>query len=171
MKRVLVVVVALLLLLPLTGCGIIKKKVTEKITDKIGEGIMEKVLGDDVDVDIEDGKITVTDDDGAEWTSGGDVEWPEEGAASRIPRFDGGRLDTAMNGEENCWLYFEDVEEDDYRQYVEVLKDAGFVLQAGEYTDADSLGYNAGKGGELLVMTSYDRNDGELVIQVIVTEE
>ncbi len=170
MKRVLVVVAALLLLLPLTGCGIIKKKVAEKITDKISEGIMEKVIGEDVDVDIEDGKITVTGDDGAKWTTGG-VEWPEEGAASRIPRFDGGRLETSMNAEDNCWLHLEDVEEDDYRQYVEVLKDAGFVLQAGEYTDADSLGYNAGKDGELLVMTSYDRNNGELGIQVIVTGE
>lgn len=169
MKRVLVIVVALLLLLPLAGCGV-RKKVADKVTDKISEGIMEKVLGEDVDVDLEDGKITVKGDDGAEWTMGGG-EWPKDGKAAQIPVFKKGKIGSIFNAEDNCWMEIEEVEEAEYLQYVEDLKGAGFDANGSEYSDESSLMYSAYKGEESLITVTFSKDRDEMIIQVLTPSE
>lgn len=159
-----VMFIALLLLLPLTGCNA-RQKIADKVADKITEGIVNKVAGDDVDVDIDGDKVTIKGDDGSEMTFGG-TEWPKDGAASMIPEFKEGKLDTVINSAENCWLQVKDVNEADYEKYIEALKGVGFDASGSEYKDAESRIYSAYKGEELLITVTYS-SDNTMVINAM----
>ncbi len=167
MKKTIAVVIMVLLLLSLSGCGV-RQKAADKVAEKIAEGILDKVTGDNVDVDLEDGKITVEGEDGAGLTVGGG-EWPKDGAAAQIPEFKKGKINSVMNAADNCWMSIEEVAEVDYMQYVEALKGAGFE-NGTEYTDADTHMYSAYRGEELLVTVTYS-GDGDMVIQVLTPAE
>lgn len=168
MRKVLVTLLSLLLLTSLTGCGV-KQKISEQVTRKISEGIIEKVAGDDVDVDLDDGKIKVKGDDGSEWSIG-DGEWPRGEAADLIPEFKKGTITSVLNSPEGCWINIEDVDEKDFQRYLEDFKNAGFDSNVLNYSDEDSVVYSASLAEKAQGTVTYS-NDGVLVIQVSIGEE
>jgi uncharacterized lipoprotein NlpE involved in copper resistance len=168
MKKAIVVLIAVVLLLSLTGCGI-RQKISEKVTEKITEGIIDKVGGDDVDIDLDDGKINVKDEDGTEWTMGGG-EWPKDGAAALIPEFKEGTISAVVNSPEGCWIEIEEVDEKDFQQYVEALKNAGFDKNVATSSDEENVTYIAWLEEKASVSVSYSK-DGTLFIIVGLNEE
>jgi len=138
----------------LAGCSL-DKKIGESIT----EGILEKAGGEDADINIdgedfsittEDGEMTFDEDgysfegeDGEEMTISGDNEWPEGTAADLIPKFDKGKITATMNLDTGCTIVIEEVEKDDYTEYIEKVKDAGFTTDQYESTSEDMSSYAA----------------------------
>lgn len=168
MKKALAVLIAVLLLLALTGCGI-RQKITEKVTEQIAEGILDNLGGDGVDIDLDDGDITIEGEDGKEVKIGGG-EWPKGGAADLIPQFKKGKINTVMSSDEQVWIQIDEVEKADFQQYVEELKNAGFVNESVSSESEDSLHYHAFKDDEK-TMAMVDLNDSTMLIQVIISSE
>ena len=164
MRKTAVIVVALLLLLSLCGCGVIKEKIAGKVSEKVTEGFIEKAIGDDVDVDLDmdEGTIKFKDDEGGEVTMGG-AEWPKDGAGALIPKFKKGKIDSVLNSPGYCQIDIEDVKLADYEQYIKELKKAGITDDPMEYDSGDSVGYSATRGEELRVEIGYS-DDGTMGI-------
>lgn len=164
MKKTVAVFLTVLLLASLTGCGA-RQKAAEKIADKITEGIVKKVTGEDIDVDISEGKTTIKGEDGTAVTFGGN-EWPKGEAADQVPEFKKGKINAVINSAENCWIEIEEVSEANYQQYVEALKSAGFDQNGSEYSDLETRIYSAYKGEDYLVTVTYSGGD-TMVIQIM----
>lgn len=163
MRKTAVIVIALLLLLSLCGCGV-KEKITGKVSEKITEGIIEKATGGDVDLDLEEGKIKIKGDDGEEVTMG-ETEWPKEGPGALIPKFKKGKIDGVTRSGEMCWIYIDDVKLADYKQYIEELKKAGITDDPVEHSGGGELIYGATRGKEVGVQVSYS-DDGTMAIMI-----
>lgn len=76
-RTAIAVMASLGLLVPLAGCGSIQGKMEEKVTEKIAG----EVLGGEVDLDTDDGSVTITDDDGGSMEIGGNelpADWPRD---------------------------------------------------------------------------------------------
>lgn len=168
MKKALLVFAALLLLLPMAGCGV-KQKLADKVAEKVTEGIAENIFGEDVDLDLDGDKVTVKGDDGSEWTMGGG-EWPREGAATIIPEFKKGTIVSVINTPAGCWISLEEVELADYKMYVETLKQEGFDQNITTSESAESLNYYAVQEGVGDVATNFVE-DGTMTITVSLAEE
>lgn len=167
LKKALVALLVPLMLLLLTGCGA-REKISDQITKKITEGVIEKVAGDDADLDLDDGKLKLKGDDGSEWSIGGD-EWPEGDAADLIPEFKKGNITSVLNSPEGCWINIEGVDEKDFQRYVEDLKKAGFNSNVLNYSYKDSVVYSAELAEKATVMVTYSQ-DGVLIIQASIEE-
>lgn len=168
MRKGLAVLIVMLLLLSLTGCGV-RQKIADKVTEKITEGIVDKVAGEDVDIDLDDGTINVKGEDGTEWTMGGG-EWPKDGAAAMIPEFKEGTISAVVNSPEGCWIEIEEVDEKDFQQYVEALKNAGFDKNVATSSDEENVTYIAWLEEKASVSVSYSR-DGTMFISLGLNEE
>lgn len=158
-----VILLCLVLLLSVGGCGI-KEKVTEGISEKVTEGILEQVTGGDVDFDLDGEEITIKGEDG-EFTFGS-TEWPEGKAADLIPRFEKGTITSVITSEGGCWISIEEVNEDDFIQYVDAVKAAGFTENPTEFLDADDSIYCAELAGKGIVTVAHSRTDKLLQINV-----
>ena len=137
MKKATAFLLALLLLFALTGCG---------AQNKLAEGIAGKVLGDDVEVDLDDGKIKIKGDDGQEWTAGGG-EWPREGAGAVLPEFKKGKIVQVLNTAEGSWVHIDEITAADYEQYVNTLKEAGYNQNETVYSSDGPVIFAAEKEG------------------------
>lgn len=164
MKKVALVLLGVAMLLALAGCGVRKS-----IEDKITEGIIENIAGEDVDVDLDGDTITVEGEEGEQWTFGGG-EWPKSEAAGLIPEFKKGNITAVIDSSDGCWITIEDVDEQDYLQYIEALKSAGFAHNTTQYSDESSVLYGASLEDESAsILVSYS-GDKEMVIQLVKSE-
>ncbi|HHX86590.1 MAG TPA: hypothetical protein GX693_00245 [Firmicutes bacterium] len=166
LKRCMAVLLGVVLLLSLTGCGV-KKKVEEKVTEKITEGIIDKVAGEDVDIDLDDGKINIKDKDGTEWSIGGG-EWPKGEAASLIPEFKKGKIESVIETTEGCMIFVVEVDQKDYEKYIDQLTSAGYTEDVVNYSDSDALMYSARFEEKAIVSAAY--GGGEMTITVEIQE-
>lgn len=57
-KRIIAILIAVILLFSLVGCGA-RKKVDQKIQEKVMEKTVDKITGDNVDIDTDKDKITI----------------------------------------------------------------------------------------------------------------
>lgn len=167
LKRCIAVLLGVVLILSLTGCGA-RKKFEDKLTEKITEGIIEKVAGEDVDIDLDDGKINVKDKDGTEWSIGGG-EWPKGKAAGLIPEFNKGKIESVIETTEGCMIYIVEVDQKDYEQYMEQLQSAGYTEDVVNYSDSDSIFYS-GRFKEKAIVSAGYSGDGEMTISVEIQE-
>jgi hypothetical protein len=115
----------------------------EKIGTKITEEMVEESLGEDVEVEIdgdkvnystEEGELSIDGDavtfegeDGTVISSGTENEWPEGDAANYLPKLTSGVITYVMNGPEACMLMVEEITEEDYSQYLQEVKEAGYT--------------------------------------------
>jgi predicted small lipoprotein YifL len=155
MKRMLVWLLLLVLVFSLAGCGV-KKKVEEKAGEKLAETLIEKAVDDkDTKVDIEGDTLKITDAEGGEVTLGG-TKWPD---VPGLPKFEGGSiLSVAKDGEGNVMIIMEEVEEKDYRDYVErISKD--FTENVVQMESQDYLLYEGKNSQGYFVAVQYYPGD------------
>ncbi|NNL15934.1 MAG: hypothetical protein HKO81_04750 [Flavobacteriaceae bacterium] len=105
------------------------KKTAEKATEKI----IEKSMGDDANVDIDDQKIVMETEEGT-FTSDATVRsWPKE-IPNEIPEFKFGKisnLSTQVMDEGKGWTFiFEEVGKNAMDDYKKLLKDKGFKVSS-----------------------------------------
>jgi hypothetical protein len=165
-KKMIVILLAGVMLLSPGGCGA-KKKLSEKVAEKVTEGIIEKATGGEVKLDINKDKVTVKGKDG-EVLSFGENEWPKGQAADLIPEFKKGKIITTMNSDEGCAVLLEGVDESDFQQYVEALKNAGFTNNMTEIQDEKEMGFYGSTEEGALVSIYYSANDGMMNLNVQV---
>lgn len=162
MKKLTIILVALLLLMSLAGCGA-SDKASDKAAEKTAEKVIEDALGDDVQVDIEGDKYTYKDKDGNKLEVGG-TEWPSDKAASFIPKFDKGTI-TASSIVDNVYLIdVEKVEKVDYDRYLQTVKDAGFTESSFSFEEADYYQYQALHTDGTSIILTYEAAEKRLQI-------
>jgi len=101
-------------ILPLGGCGL-KKKAEQAISEKI----VEKALGDNVD--IKGDTVTVKGEDGEEITVGGG-KWPDTDLAKKIPEFKKGKIATSATEGDNFMVLIQEVKAEDFEAYLKEVK-------------------------------------------------
>lgn len=144
----------------LTGCGV-KEKIEQKVGEKIMEEVVEKAVGDEnTKVDIDGEKITVQGKDGEKITLGGS-EWPD---ITYLPEFKKGNIISATSdGQGNAMIILEKVEQKDYEEYVERIKN-DFPEEAKEMQVEEYLLYEGKNAEGQMVAIQYFINDNSLTI-------
>lgn len=163
-KKIIVILLSTLMILSLTSCGV-RQSLDEKITEKVTEGVINKATGGEANIDIDKGQLTVKGKDG-EQISFGNNKWPEGGAANLIPEYKKGNIVSAINSDKACVIAAEQVEDKDFKQYVEELKARGFTIDAAEYTSDLGQGYSANLDEKTRVSVLYDPENKGLTISL-----
>ena len=142
-KRVLLVLLSLSLMTAFYSC----KKAAEKASEKM----IEKSIGDDAEVNINDDMITVKTDEGTFTTDAKAKDWPQE-IPKDVPEFTNGKVTavtTQVMGDSQNWvIVFEDVAENAIEDYKTTLTDKGFTIVltttagTGGYMTAEKDDYN-----------------------------
>lgn len=153
----------------LVACGV-KESINEKITEKVTEGILEKATGGETDIDIKDGGLTIKNEDGEEF-SFGQSEWPEGQAADFIPEFKNGNIVSVLNSDGVCLITIEEVEEEDFKEYVKEVKDAGFTNEVTEYSSELGIGYFASLDEYTKISLMYGPENKTLSISTETTKQ
>ena len=122
-KRVFLVILSLFVMTAFYSC----KKTSEKASEKM----IEKSIGDDATVDIDDEKITIETDEGKFTTDAKATDWPKE-IPNDVPKFTKGKITAVtsqeMDGADNWAIIFEDVSENAIEDYKTTLKGKGFKI-------------------------------------------
>lgn len=122
-KRVFLVILAMSLITTFYSC--------KKASEKAGEKMIEKSIGDDVEVDIDDEKITIETKEGKFTTDARAKVWPKE-IPDDVPEFTNGKVSavtTQEMGASNNWvIIFGDVPENALEDYKTKLKGEGFTI-------------------------------------------
>lgn len=180
MNKGIVLLPILMIAIVATGCNM-----EEKIGEKIAEELIEKSAGDEVEVNIdgedvtyttEDGEVTfssededtfeIESEDGSVMQGGEDMKWPTDQAAAYLPSCSAGKVSYLMNSEESCIIIMDEVSQDDYDDYVQTIKDAGFTNNAVEST-AEDMDLYSGSSADNIIVTVYI-SPSESVMQVTV---
>jgi hypothetical protein len=167
-KKTIVILLTILMMLTLASCGV-RKSLDDKIAEKVTEGVVNKATGGEANIDIDKGEMTLKGKDGEKITFG-EGKWPKGEAASHIPEFKKGKIITAANSDKACTILIEQVEEKDYKQYVEELKGRGFTNDAAEFTSESSQNYKAYLNENTMVFLLYDTEQQALTISLEISE-
>lgn len=160
MKKAGIVLVVTLLSFLVTGCGI-KEKIEQKAAEKITEKVMEQALSDgDTKVDIDGDTFTVKGENGASFTLGG-TQWPD---IEYLPEFKKGQIISSTNdGEGNVMIIIEDVEQQDYQDYLEKIK-KDFTEETNEMQVEEYLLFEGKNAAGAVVLVQYFKSDNSLSI-------
>jgi hypothetical protein len=165
MKKILVIILVLTLFLSISGCGV-KRKIENKVGEAIGEKVIEGATGQKVD--IKGDEITIKGEDGSKATMGGG-EWPKSELMKNIPEFKGGKIQSVFSTEDGVVIYLEDVEQDDFDNYLANIK-RGFSKNTSEINSDDGIAYIGGNGEGINVQVSHSRKDKTSIITVAQEE-
>ncbi|MFX0557039.1 hypothetical protein ACOCEA_09575 [Maribacter sp. CXY002] len=137
----------------------------KRAAEKTGEKILEKSMGDDAKVAIEDEKIVIETDEGTFTTDATVHSWPKE-ISSEVPEFTYGKITAVttqeMEGDKNWVLIFEEVPQTALEQYKEQLENEGFEIK---YTaTAGTGGHLTCEKGKLTVMAMVGDGSATLTI-------
>ncbi|MDD3243851.1 MAG: hypothetical protein PHD32_09040 [Eubacteriales bacterium] len=158
MKKICLLMVALLLAGVLGGCGL-----AQKAQEKAAEKILEGASGGSVKVDIDGEKYTYQDEDG-NTVEIGSTQWPTGAAADAIPKLDKGIISSVVNMEATCIIDIDEVEKADFDAYLQAVKNAGFTENAVEMTtEGSGFLYQATSGNKSIVM-GYSQQEKHLQI-------
>ncbi len=163
MRKIWVVLFAVVLVLALAGCGAIRNQVE----NKIGEAIGEKVLGDNVD--IEGDQITVKGDDGSEMVIGG-TQWPDSELAKKIPKFEKGKVTSVIKADTGVMITMEEVSPEDFLPYLADIK-SKFDKNSYEAASDGVSTYTASNADGVVATVSYTESDKGLLISVAQGEK
>lgn len=167
-KKIISLLLIVFMIAAVGGCGV-KDKVTEEITEKVTEGVINNALDGQGKVDIEGGTISIKGEDGGELTIG-ETKWPETGAAQLIPKFNKGKISSAINSNEICVLSIEEVEKADFDEYVEEVKAQGFTVEPLEYTSQIAASYLANKDENTKIAVQYLFENKMMTINMEISE-
>ncbi|MCP4978579.1 MAG: hypothetical protein GY931_20730 [Maribacter sp.] len=123
LTRVMAILVAISLVTLSTSC----KRAAEKTQEKI----IEKAIGDEAQVDLDDEKIVIKTDEGTFTTDANTQSWPKE-IPDEVPEFKDGKIVmvNTQNMEEgkNWVVIFEDTSPDEVMKYKEKLESNDFKI-------------------------------------------
>ena len=119
MKKILIMILMMLLLVSLVGCGA-KKKMEEKIGEAITEKMFEEAGGGDIDIDGDE--ITITTEDGGTAVFG-KTEWPTSDLAKSIPKLGSGNVISVMEMDDYVLISLEETPEKEFTDYLDEIKD------------------------------------------------
>lgn len=162
-KKAFVLILLSVFVLSLCACSL-----KQKAGELLQEQVLENVLGDKVDIDLDDGEIRVTGEDGEDYVIGGG-EWPQGKAADGLPRFNSGKIASVMNSDAYCLVVLEDVKKNDWDSYVASLQAEGYDQDIKEY-NSDGISVFEGKNKqEDTVATSFS-GDGAVSVSLTVAD-
>jgi hypothetical protein len=159
MKKLLLIGIVVLLILPIAGCNSSTKKAENAVTEKI----VEKGLGVD-NVDIDEGEVTIEGKDGKK-INYGDTEWPDTDIAKKIPQLTKGNVNSVISSDGGVLIDMDQVENSDFEEYLEKIKES-FAENAVESNADGFRSYSAGNGNGILVLINYDAGMGVLDISL-----
>ena len=166
MKRILAYLLVcsclLAAILPLGGCGI-KKKAEQAITEKI----VEKALGDNVD--IKGDTVTVKGEDGEEVTIGGG-KWPDSDLAKKIPEFKKGKIATSAFQDNNIMVIIDEVKADDFEAYLKEIKKT-YTQDVYESRTDNMVTFGGNDGNQITVALNFMIKEGSMGISVEKKDE
>lgn len=162
MKKFLILLSAALILTSLAGCGI-RNKIREKAANEIAEKMIEANGGGDVEID--DDKVVVEGSDGEKLVVGS-TEWPTSELAQSIPEFTDGKITTVMETDDSVMVALESVDEEDAKEYIEVIKE-DFAEESYEANSDGYRSYGAKNTDGIAVTVSFS----EGTLTVIVAKE
>ncbi|MEW6444254.1 MAG: hypothetical protein AB1640_25190 [bacterium] len=116
-------------MMPASGCG--EKKSEEKAAEKAAEAIMKASLGRDVEVNIEEGKVEISDKESR--TEIADTSaWPSD-MFSDVPRFTFGKIEHVSKSREQGGMqkfnvHLAGIENDAMNRYADMLKESGWEI-------------------------------------------
>ena len=150
MKRLLVILFALMIFLQLFGCSA-KDNIEEKAQEKLAEKILENAGGGKVDIDGD--KVTFKGDDGQEVTVGGS-KWPTSDLAKNIPEFTKADSYSVIDSTESVFISMESVKKKDFDEYLEKIK-KDFAKESFEANSDGYLSYGGNNDKGISVMMQY----------------
>jgi len=159
MKRVLVGVLAILLVLGLSGC----ESISEKIGEEVGEEIAGGIVGADVEVDGED--VTIETEDGDVNISGDTGEIPAD-FPEDMPIYDDSEVDsaTSVTSGGTTTYYVNLTMNDDVKTVYEWYKSE--VVDEGWTITSDVLMSGDGDSGQI----SAEKDDMEAIVSMVEGE-
>ncbi|MFH1680368.1 MAG: hypothetical protein ABIH26_06960 [Candidatus Eisenbacteria bacterium] len=148
------------------GCG--GKEPGEKAAEEMVERMIEKSGGEDADVDVDEGKITMKSKD-YEMESAEATEWPDD-LPGDVPRFSYGkveriaRMEAKAEGARSFNIWLRDVDADAASKYMADLEKAGWETMQVDM--GDKGGMVSGQKGEIAVnfMHSKEESRGHVVV-------
>ena len=167
-RKIIAILLTFFVIAALGGCGA-KEKMEEKVAESVAEGLINKAVDGDGKVDIDGDKVSIKGEDGEEF-SFGETEWPDSGAAKEIPQLNKGVVVSAMNSEQYCMIMLEEVEPQDFNNYLEEIKDQGFTNDSYEYTSDTGYSYSAGKDENTKISLMYDPEVNSVTINYEISE-
>jgi len=130
----------------------------KRTSEKTSEKIIEKSLGNDAEVDIDDEKVVIKTDEGTFTTDATMNSWPKE-APGEVPEFKYGDVigvTTQEVDEANNWVVIlENVPANALQEYKEILESEGFKI---------NFTATVGTGGQLMA------EKGKLAVMVMAGE-
>lgn len=160
MKKIFLLLLLSMSILLVSGCSFITDKISKKI---VGE-VLENATDEDVDIDIDEGKMVIKDEDGSEMVIGG-TEWPKGKAGQSVPVFEDGKIAYVTDYATSAMISITDVTKKEYLAYVEKLKAEGFTENSYSAENDGSYTYVAYKTDTHYVSVSFEE-EGDLIISV-----
>lgn len=151
--KVLAILLMVILVFSLAGCG----KVTEKITEKGMEKLLEKQLGSDIDFS-KDG-FSIKSDEGS-MQVGDDLKWPKD-KMGNLPKPDG-KIVFILDAEGGCSVTLEEFNKKTAEKYIDELKDMGY--EEVTMMDSDTGFVFSGQKGNTNVNVTYTSDSEEGII-------
>lgn len=151
MKKIFVVLLSLVIVLSLAGCGV-KEKIEAKVSDAIGEKVLEDISGGNVDISGD--TVKIKGDDGTEVTFGS-TKWPDSDLVKNIPEFKEGTIVSVMDSESFSMIIIEKVNEKDFTSYFDNIK-KNFTKDAFEMSANDVISYGASNEKGFNIQISYE---------------
>lgn len=161
--------IGLLLLCAAMAMVLASCNLRQRAASAVQDRIMEKALGDNVEIDSNKEQVKIKGEDGEEIIFGAD-QWPDGKAARMVPEFKDGKVASVMSSDNYCLIVVEGSSEKEWQSYVGKLKAEGFDRSAMEYSDDNSKIYQGFTEDGHMAMASVDR-EGNVSISVQVSTD
>ncbi|HKM33331.1 MAG TPA: DUF6591 domain-containing protein [Lachnospiraceae bacterium] len=164
-KNLSMIALLLTITLSLTSCGL-----SEKVYEMQQEEIIENLVGDEANIDIDGDTFVLKDEEGNVMTIGG-VEWPTGAAADLLPKLNKGTIIAGLTSDQVCSINVEELDKKDFEDYLEEIKEKGFINNVTEMYSEGSYTYIANKEDNEWIQIYYDENEKTIDLIVGIDEE
>lgn len=166
MKKLSIILISFLIITTLSGAVMLRKKLKKTLRKKI----IDDAIGDNAEVNIDGEKYSVKYSDGNTLEVASN-EWPSGEVADIIPKFNKGTMTAAITVEGICSINIDNVEEKDFMDCFQKVKDACFAenpMNLG--SNQTTTIYQAGASGEKYIIISYEAEVKHLNIMGSINE-
>lgn len=167
---VLVLAVAAPLVLPmLAGCG--GKSADGKASEAMAERALESATGKDVDLSIEEEKVTI-EGEGFKAELSQATEWPAD-VPPEVPEFEQGKVERVHKSEaegRRSWnVYYTEIKADGPDRYAALLEQGGWKVQSMKM--GDKAGMLSGERGNIGINFAYSMEESRGTLTIFTQGE